>query len=847
MFKRTKRFLLISMCCLVLLCVLIFIWLSSAMTGKSEEAINEVGKIYMSEMSMQLQQKFDAITTSWISQVEGIIRRTPPEKHQYGEEMLDELALGASVRGFEYLGLYTFDGDHEDVYGGAVSFFSEEEFQSTMGEEKKIISGYDAEGEKLLFLTVDVQYPMRGGENSDMLVAGLPMSQLETALVLDEERSLVYTHIIRKDGGFVVRSGEAFRENYFERLTETISSESEKSPEEYIDEIQSVMNANGDYSALVVSDDTHRHIYCAPLSNSNWYLVSVMPYGVLDDAIMHLSDERQKKMLTAGSIILAALLLIFFFYYRMSQQQLVELDKAEKAATSANKAKSEFLSSMSHDIRTPMNGIVGMTAIAIANIHDTARVQDCLKKISLSSRHLLGLINDVLDMSKIESGKLSLNLDILSLRDVMENIVNIVQPQIKERLQHFDIFIENIESEEVYCDGVRLNQVLVNLLSNAIKFTPEEGTINVFLYQEASPAGDAYVRCHFRVKDNGIGMSPEFQRKIFETFSREDNKVQKIEGTGLGMAITKFIVGMMGGTIEVESEQGKGSEFHVTIDLERATIQDTGIVLPPWRLLVVDNNEDLCRSAASVLKEIGVQAEWVMSGREALQKIEENHRKNTDYEIVLLDWKMPDMNGLETTRGIRRIVGDDLPILIISAYDWSDIEEEARSAGAHGFISKPLFKSNLYLGLSRYVEGMSDEEEQSQSAEKELDFGGLRILLAEDNDLNWEIAEDILTDVGFEVEWAENGQICVDKFEESEPGYYDAVLMDIRMPVMNGYDAAKAIRALDRPDARLPIIAMTADAFSEDIQRCLECGMNEHVAKPIDIEKLMRLLKRYLG
>ncbi len=847
MFKKTKRFLLVSMSCLVLLCVLIFIWLSSAMTGKSEEAINEVGKIYMSEMSMQLQQKFDAITTSWISQVEGIIRRTPPEENQYGQKMLDELALGASVRDFEYLGLYTFDGECEDIYGGPVSFYSEEEFQSTIEEEKKIISGYDAEGEKLLFLTIDAEYPMKGGKDSDMLVAGLPMSQLEAALVLYEERSMVYTHIVRKDGGFVVRSGEAFRDNYFDRLLETISSESEKSPEEYIDEIQTAMEENGEYSALVISDDTHRHIYCAPLSNSDWYLVSVMPYGVLDDAIMHLSDERQKKMLTAGSIILAALLLIFIFYYRMSQQQLVELDKAEKAATSANKAKSEFLSSMSHDIRTPMNGIVGMTAIAIANIQDTARVQDCLKKISLSSRHLLGLINDVLDMSKIESGKLSLNIDILSLRDVMENIVNIIQPQIKERRQHFDIFIENIESEEVCCDGVRLNQVLVNLLSNAIKFTPEEGTINVYLYQEASPAGDSYVRCHFRVKDNGIGMSQEFQRKIFETFSREDSKVQKIEGTGLGMAITKFIVGMMDGTIEVESEQGKGSEFHVTIDLERATIQDADIVLPPWRLLVVDNNEDLCRSAASVLKGIGVQAEWVLNGREALQKIEENHRKNADYEIILLDWKMPDMNGLETTRGIRKIVGDDLPILIISAYDWSDIEEEARAAGAQGFISKPLFKSNLYLGLSRYVEGMLEDDEQETNAEKELDFGGLRILLAEDNDLNWEIAEDILTDVGFEVEWAENGQICVDKFKQSELGYYDAVLMDIRMPVMNGYDAAKAIRALDRPDARLPIIAMTADAFSEDIQRCLECGMNEHVAKPIDIEKLMKLLKRYLG
>ncbi len=847
MFKKTKRFLLVSMSCLVLLCVLIFIWLSSAMTGKSEEAINEVGKIYMSEMSMQLQQKFDAITMSWISQVEGIIRRTPPEENQYGQKMLDELALGASVRGFEYLGLYTFDGECEDIYSGPVSFYSEEEFQSTIEEEKKIISGYDAEGEKLLFLTIDAEYPMKGGKDSDMLVAGLPMSQLEAALVLYEERSMVYTHIVRKDGGFVVRSGEAFRDNYFDRLLETISSESEKSPEEYIDEIQTAMEENGEYSALVISDDTHRHIYCAPLSNSDWYLVSVMPYGVLDDAIMHLSDERQKKMLTAGFIILAALLLIFIFYYRMSQQQLVELDKAEKAATSANKAKSEFLSSMSHDIRTPMNGIVGMTAIAIANIQDTARVQDCLKKISLSSRHLLGLINDVLDMSKIESGKLSLNIDILSLRDVMENIVNIIQPQIKERRQHFDIFIENIESEEVCCDGVRLNQVLVNLLSNAIKFTPEEGTINIYLYQEASPAGDSYVRCHFRVKDNGIGMSQEFQRKIFETFSREDSKVHKIEGTGLGMAITKFIVGMMGGTIEVESEQGKGSEFHVTIDLERATIQDADIVLPPWRLLVVDNNEDLCRSAASVLKGIGVQAEWVLNGREALQKIEENHRKNADYEIILLDWKMPDMNGLETTRGIRKIVGDDLPILIISAYDWSDIEEEARAAGAQGFISKPLFKSNLYLGLSRYVEGMLEDDEQETNAEKELDFGGLRILLAEDNDLNWEIAEDILTDVGFEVEWAENGQICVDKFKQSELGYYDAVLMDIRMPVMNGYDAAKAIRALDRPDARLPIIAMTADAFSEDIQRCLECGMNEHVAKPIDIEKLMKLLKRYLG
>ncbi len=848
MFRKTKRFLFVSMSCLVLLCVLIFLWLSSIMTGKSEEAINDVGKIYMSEMSTQLQQKFDAITASWVSQVEGIAKRTPPQEQVYGQAMLDDLALGASVRKFEYLGLYTEDGEYEDVYGTPVTFLDEQEFHMAIGEEdKKITSGFNANDEKLLFFVIDAQYPMKGGKVSDVLVAGLPMSHLESALVLEEENSMVYSHIIRKDGKFVVRTGEAFRDNYFDRLRETISNNNQKNPETYVEEVQEAMQAEEEYSALLIVDDTHRHIYCAPLCNSEWYLVSIMPYGVLDDAILHLSDERQKTMVTAGGIILAALLVIFALYYRLTQQQLRELEKAEKAATSANKAKSEFLSSMSHDIRTPMNGIVGMTAIAIANVHDMARVQDCLKKISLSSRHLLGLINDVLDMSKIESGKLSLNIDILSLRDVMENIVNIVQPQIKEKRQHFDIFIRDIESEEVCCDGVRLNQILVNMLSNAIKFTPEEGTINVYLFQEESPKGSDYVRCHFRVRDNGIGMSPEFQKKIFETFSREDTKVQKIEGTGLGMAITKFIVSMMGGTIEVESEQGKGSEFHVIIDFERATIQEVDMVLPSWRLLVVDNNEDLCRSATSALKEIGVQAEWVLDGEKALRKIEENHKRNTDYEIVLLDWKMPGMNGLETTRGIRKIVGDELPILIISAYDWSEIEDEARAAGVQGFISKPLFKSNLYLGLSRYVEGAPDEDEQVNALEEERDFGGLRILLAEDNDLNWEIAEDILTDVGFEVEWAENGKICVEKFEQSAPGYYDAVLMDIRMPVMNGYDAAKAIRALNRADARLPIIAMTADAFSEDIQRCLECGMNEHVAKPIDIEKLMKLLKRYLG
>ena len=469
-----------------------------------------------------------------------------------------------------------------------------------------------------------------------------------------------------------------------------------------------------------------------------------------------------------------------------------------------------------------------------------------MPKITLSGKHLLGLINDVLDMSKIESGKLSLNMDNLSLRDTMESIVNIIQPQVKEKNQHFDVFIRKIEEENVYCDSVRLNQVLINLLSNAVKYTQEGGRIHIELRQEPSPQGEEYIRCHFSVKDNGIGMTAEFQKTIFESFTRESNAhVEKTEGAGLGMAITKCIVDIMGGTIEVVSAPGRGSEFHVTLDLKKAGVKEAEMVLPAWKMLVVDNNEDLCLSAVESLKEIGLDADYALSGEEAVRKAEKNHGTQDQYQIILLDWKMPGMDGLQTTREIRKRLGDETPILIISAYDWSDIEAEALEAGANGFISKPLFKSNLYTGLSRYMLGENEDEQKRDQSEKK-DFTGRRILLAEDNDINWEIAETILTASGFKVDRAENGKICVDTFAESEQGYYDVILMDIRMPVMNGYDATEAIRALDRPDAGLPIIAMSADAFAADIQHSLDCGMNEHISKPIDVEKLIRVLEKYL-
>ena len=847
MFNRTKRVMLISIVCLIVLCIVIFVAMERYLTRKSGDTMSEIGTLYMSEMSNQVQEKFDAVKDLRLSQVEGIIRQSPPERMVYGEEMRSELAFDAQARVFSYLGLYTSEGEGEDIYGGPVKPYEVESFNRILtSPDKQAAGGYDADGNSLLFLVVDAEYPMSDNRTSSVMVAGIPMVYMDWALRLESEGFLLSSGIIRRDGSFVVRGNE-YGDDYFSRVKKYYEELEGKTPEDYTRGLEQAMDNNETYTDRVKISGTIHRIYAAPLLNTEWYLVVAMPYDSLDGLINQLSIERQQMILGACSVLLLLLMGMFALYYQMSQRHLKELDKAEKEAVRANQAKSEFLSNMSHDIRTPMNGIIGMTKIAQTNIDDPAHVKECLRKIDLSSKHLLGLINDVLDMSKIESGKLTLNVDVLSLSETMDSIVNIIQPQVKAKKQLFDIFIQKILVEDICCDGVRLNQILINLLSNAVKFTPEGGQIHVYLTQEESPKGEAYVRCHFRVKDTGIGMTAEYQERIFESFSREESKVHKIEGTGLGMAITKYIVDMMGGTIEVESEVGKGSEFHVILDFEKANVPIKEMMLPPWKMLVVDNNEDLCLSAVSSLAEIGVKADWALSGREALKMVERQHQQKEDYFVILLDWQMPEMDGLETAREIRKIVGDEVSILIISAYDWSDIEAEARTAGAHGFISKPLFKSNLYLGLS-HLAGLSAEEGKAiaESPWEAADFTGKRILLAEDNELNWEIAQAILEEAGFKVEWAEDGKLCLDMFERSEVNYYDVILMDLRMPSMNGFEAAEAIRALNRPDANLPILAMTADAFSEDIQKCLACGMNEHIAKPIDVDRLMLLLEKYL-
>lgn len=532
----------------------------------------------------------------------------------------------------------------------------------------------------------------------------------------------------------------------------------------------------------------------------------------------------------------------------LKQKRLLEdaLTRAEQA----NRAKTTFLSNMSHDIRTPMNAIIGFTALATTHIHDVERVKDYLAKIMTSSNHLLSLINDVLDMSRIESGRMQLDETECNLAEVMHDLKNIIQADIHSKQLELLIDTVDVLDEDVYCDKLRLNQIFLNLLGNAMKFTKPGGTVSVRIIQKKdAPVG--YGAYEFRVKDTGIGMSQEFLGSIFEPFERERNTtVSKIPGTGLGMPITKSIVDMMGGTITVTSEQDKGTEFVVSLQFRLQAAPKKAERIPAlegMRALVVDDDFNTCDSVTNMLIQIGMRAEWTMSGKEAVLRTKQAVVRNDTYYVYILDWLMPDMNGVEVARRIRQEVGENIPIIILTAYDWSDIEEEARAAGVTAFCSKPLFLSDLQKCLiqSCYPEGISGE---ATDQEEPLDFGGRRILLVEDNELNREIATEVLAEVGFIMEVAENGQIAVDRISSAEPGYYDLVLMDIQMPVMNGYEATRAIRKLSNPElANIPIIAMTANAFEEDRKQAIESGMNEHMAKPIDVTILMELLQKHLG
>ncbi len=529
------------------------------------------------------------------------------------------------------------------------------------------------------------------------------------------------------------------------------------------------------------------------------------------------------------------------------EKQKIDLQDALAVAQHANRAKTTFLNNMSHDIRTPMNAIIGFTSLAAAHIDNIEQVQDYLGKITTSSNHLLSLINDVLDMSRIESGKVKIEEKETSLPEIMHDLKTIVQADISAKQLEFYIDTADVVNEHVLCDKLRLNQILLNLLSNAMKFTMPGGIVSVRIIQKGT-ASDGRVSYEFQIKDTGIGMSDEFQRHIFEPFERErTSTVSGIQGTGLGMAITKNIVDMMGGTISVVSQEGKGTTFTVSLQLRTCRGPVRQEVIPELkglRALVADDDFNSCSSVTKMLSTIGMRPDWTTSGKEAVLRVKLAEEQNDEYAVFIVDWLIPDMNGIEVVRRIRGIIGEEKPIIILTAYDWSDIEEEAREAGVTAFCSKPIFLSELREILESPFTAQSAEKRVS---EEEPSFAGKKIFLVEDNELNQEIAVEILQEAGFVMDVADDGAAAVEKLKAAEPGQYDVVLMDIQMPIMNGYEATKQIRALDSPWlADLPIIAMTANAFEEDKKAALDAGMNGHIAKPIDVPGLLALLREIL-
>lgn len=685
--------------------------------------------------------------------------------------------------------------------------------------------------QSLAFCNIITLHDSDGGAPRDaVLLRVLPISELEQKWVFpQEEFENAELSMIDADGDYIIKN-HSFKNSSFFEFYRSYNVSDSAAARELFGKITSV---TGSFTMLNSRGEECMLAYTPVSETQGWTLLNLIP-------MRDLSVNTENWLLIG--FVSAGLVILFVFDLAVMLHFNKKLQITAREAASANKAKTDFLSTMSHDIRTPMNAIIGLTAITEKNLGDTESVRDNLRKITLASDHLLTLVNDILDISKVESGKLTLSPQTFSIVETVENLVNLSQPMIKEKNIEFSFRLGRMETEYIYADRLRLNQIYINILSNAIKYTNPGGRVSVCMSEEESPKPGC-VRLTYTVSDSGIGMTPEFMATMYQPFSRQtDSRVNSVQGTGLGLAITKQMVDLMGGTIDCQSEPEKGTTFTVILDITVADRQREDMALEPMDVLIVDDDEILLKTAVDTLESLGAKAECANSGPKALEMIAQRHEEGRDYSVVILDWKMPDVDGIETIRRIRTQLNSDTPILLVSAYDRSDIEDEAKEAGANGFVSKPLFRSTLYDKINELLgkSARSIEPENDNS-----DLQGMNILVAEDNDINWEIISAILAMYGITAERAENGRICVDKMKAAAEGRYDLIFMDIQMPEMNGLDATRAIRKLENPwAAGIPIIAMTADAFSENVTECLNAGMNGHIAKPIDIKLVIKEIRR---
>jgi signal transduction histidine kinase/CheY-like chemotaxis protein len=647
-----------------------------------------------------------------------------------------------------------------------------------------------------------------------------------------------YSYVVDQEGKIIARTQDNKNDRVPDNIFNVISKDG-GSKESVEDLEKAVGNQENGVMIFDFEDEPFVFAFCSVGGEENcWSMISMIPEAAI---ITHLNSIMRTSSLLIAVVIVVIGMALMLMLNRKLLLQDNELRDALEAAKVANRAKTTFLNNMSHDIRTPMNAITGYTALAAKHIDNQEALKDYLSKITESSAHLLALINDVLDMSRIESGKVNINEKEESLSEILHAVRDIVHADINAKQLDFFVDTVDLADENIYCDKLRLNQVLLNIISNSIKYTPAKGYVSLRI-SELKTSGDGYGTYEFRIKDNGIGMSEDFVKTIFEPFTRErTSTVSGIQGTGLGMSITKNIVDLMGGTIVCNSKMNEGTEFIVTFDFRLQKEHKEIESIPEienLRGLVVDDDRNACQSITQILSRIGMRTEWCTASKEAIAKTQEAIKTGDRFEVYIIDCMMPEMDGIEVTRRIRQLAGDDVPIIILTAYDWTDIEEEAKEAGVTGFVSKPLFPSDLRAVLMD-IYGHTAEEEEEEETEK-IDFSGKRVLVVEDNEFNREITSEILGEAGFETETAEDGSIAVGKLLDKGAGYYDLVLMDIQMPIMDGYTATKIIRAFgDKELANIPIIAVSANAFEEDRNRSLKAGMDEHIAKPIDVKQLM--------